>query len=358
MLDWSKAFSAIEESMERGDIPGAVAVMGCGGEEAKFFAGNAVQTEELAVPVAADTIYDCASLTKVAVTLPLILQLIDRGEVGLEDAVCRYLGDFAAADVTVKHLLTHTSGLPAHVDLYSHGWSRERIVAEVLRHPKAYATGTQMVYSDLGFIALGELASAVYGCPLDAAAKKYVFEPLGMAESVYCPGEELRPRIAATEFVPEEGAYRWGAVHDENAYAMGGVSGHAGLFSTASDLAKYARMWLNGGVADGGKRFLSEALVFTAVQSHTEGVPEAHRGLGWVLQGDRWDASGERMSARAYGHTGFTGTSLWVDPELGVYAVLLTNRVHFGREKSVARLRREFHDAVAAAALAGRQQGR
>lgn len=341
------AFCRIEESLERGEIPGAAAVVGWGGREASFCAGDAVKTEELMIPASVETIYDCASLTKVVVTLPLVLRLIDRGEVGLDDPVSRYLGDFAAegkADVTVRHLLTHTSGLPAHVKLYGHGWTREQIVAEVMRQPKGYATGTQMVYSDLGFIALGELAAAVYGCPLDEAARRYVFEPLGMAESLFCPGEELRPRIAATEFVPEEGAYRWGAVHDENAYAMGGVSGHAGLFSTASDLAKYARMWLNGG--DG---LLSERIVSCAVRSHTQGLPEANRGLGWVLKGDRWDASGERMSARSYGHTGFTGTSLWIDPELGLYAVLLTNRVHFGREQSVARLRREFHDAAAAA---------
>jgi CubicO group peptidase (beta-lactamase class C family) len=232
----------------------------------------------------------------------------------------------------VKHLLTHTSGFAAYKDLHSHGWTAEQIGAAVLGEGLAYKCGAGYIYSDLNYITLGEIASLLLGLPLDVAARKYVFEPLSMHDSGYRPAESLKPRIAATEFI--DGGFRWGEVHDENAWAMGGVSGHAGLFSTASDLAKYAAMWLNRG-RHGDGSVLSDAAVAAAMRSYTGGLLNANRGLGWVLKGDFWDASGDLFSPQAFGHT-------------GIFAVLLTNRVHFGREKSVARLRDCFHNAVAA----------
>lgn len=343
------AFHLLERETEAGEIPGGVALVGRHGRiVGSYKTGLSVATDFAKYPVRDDTIYDCASLTKVVVTLPLILLLIDRGDIRLGDPVCRYIPAFAAngkGEVTIGQLLSHTSGLAAFTDLYSHSWSLEQIKASVWNEKLQHEPGNGYVYSDLNFIALGEIASLLFAKPLDEAAKEYVFNPLGMTESGYCPDPGLKPRIAATEFL--FGSYRWGEVHDKNTYAMGGVSGHAGLFSTADDLAKYAILWLNGGKYAGG-RLLSEATVRAAIRNRS-GYPKSNRGLGWVLKEDQWDASGDLFSPASFGHTGFTGTSLYMDPETDVFVVLLTNRVHFGRDKSVARLRDCFHNAVAAA---------
>ncbi|GAA3401865.1 serine hydrolase domain-containing protein [Paenibacillus hodogayensis] len=353
------AFRLLDEAVARGDTPGGAALIGRHGRIAGVHTAGQAHTSATSgsdgdgsIAVKTDTIYDCASLTKVVATLPLILLLTDRGRLRLGDPVAEYIPAFAAAGksaVTVKQLLSHTSGLLSHKDLYSHGWSPDEVKAHIYAQPLEYEPGTKMVYSDLGFITLGEIASVLFGEPLAAAATKHVFEPLGMTDTRYLPSEELLPRIAATEYDDALDRHKWGEVHDENCGALGGASGHAGLFSTAGDLAKYAAMWLAGGKGGQG-RLLSEAAVATAIRSHTDGLP-ANRGLGWVLQGDPWDASGDLLSPRCFGHTGFTGTSIWMDPAKDCFAVLLTNRVHYGREKSVVRLRNCFHNVVAAACL-------
>jgi CubicO group peptidase (beta-lactamase class C family) len=233
---------------------------------------------------------------------------------------------------------------------------REEIVAQVFALPLQHEPGTQVVYSDLGFIVLGELAARLLAEPLEQAARTHVLQPLGMLGSGYRPLPQAAAApespgsaaIAPTEWDEAGQAYRIGTVHDENASAMGGVSGHAGLFSTARDLSRYASMWLNEGVTAEGTRFLSVPTVRAALCSHTGALSTGHRGLGWVLKGDSFDASGDLLSERSYGHTGFTGTSLYVDPEYGLTITLLTNRVHYGRSKSVASLRARFHNAIAA----------
>ncbi|WP_235960795.1 serine hydrolase domain-containing protein [Paenibacillus silvestris] len=347
-----RAFRLLDREIEAGEMPGGVALVGRKGSIAGTYAvGHSIISKDTKLEVTEDTIYDCASLTKVMATLPLIMQLIDRGELRLRDTISRYFPEFSGNgkdDVTVKHLLTHTSGLQAFKDLHSHGWTPEQIRAAVLGENISHACGSSYVYSDFNYIILGELAAKLFSMALDEAAKRYVFEPLGMGDTSYCPAGDLQSRIAATEFMG--GAYRWGEVHDENAWAMGGVSGHAGVFSTAKDIAKYAAMWLNNGKLAGEARghLLSDASVAAATRSYTADKVNASRGLGWVLKGDVWDASGDLFSPLSYGHTGFTGTSVWMDPESSVFAVLLTNRVHFGREKSVVRLRDCFHNAVAA----------
>jgi CubicO group peptidase (beta-lactamase class C family) len=317
----------------------------------EYAAGAAVTGPAGSLPAGKDTIYDCASLTKVIVTLPLVLMLIDQGSVCLDDPVRLWLPQFAESGksaVTVRQLLTHTAGFPPHSNLHSHGWTKEQVLERALETQPVYEPGSRVIYSDLGYIALGCLVSALFGEPLDRAAGRRLFGPLGMNASCYCPPARLRPRIAATEHYPDEAGPRWGTVHDENALAMGGVSGHAGLFSTAADLTRYASMWLGGGRLD-GKRLLSQSAVDLALRNHTASIEGGERGLGWVLKGDPFDASGDLLSAASYGHTGFTGTSLYIDPMLGLSVVLLTNRVHFGRDKSVVRLRAAFHNAVAGA---------
>ncbi|TNJ66624.1 beta-lactamase family protein [Paenibacillus hemerocallicola] len=352
------AFRLLDEAVARGDTPGGVALIGRRGRIAGIHTAGAAHTQApdgTSIPVKRDTIFDVASLSKVVGTLPLILLLVERGHLRLGDPVVQYIPEFAAEGkeaVTVGQLLTHTSGLLSHKNMYSHGWSPEEIKAHIFAHPLEYEPGTKMVYSDLGFITLGEIAARLYGEPLEAAATKHVFAPLGMRDTGYLPPESARPRIAATEYYEKLGRHKWGEVHDENCGALGGASGHAGLFSTAEDLAKYAAMWLAlGRIGDGGGRLLSEASVATATRSHTGHLP-ANRGMGWVLKGDPWDASGDLLSPACYGHTGFTGTSIWMDPASDCFAVVLTNRVHYGRDKSVVRLRNCLHNAVAAACLA------
>ncbi len=404
-----QAFQCIDRAIEEGTIPGGAAVVGGrGGWMVSYAAGSAAVSGEPALPVHPETtVYDCASLTKVVVTLPLVLQLVEQGRLGLNDAVASYLPEYATegkAAVTVRQLLTHTAGLKPYVNLHAHGWPREEVLAQALAQPLAHAPGTQVVYSDLGYIALGRLAERLHGLPLAEAARRHVLEPLGMAASGYNPLSATN--VAPTEWDPAAQAFRHGAVHDENAAAMGGVSGHAGLFATASDIARYAAMWLHEGAlppalavaapapapivssaapppgqALGSNalpsamavaapapaptvspsapaasspvstaqpaRILAPATVRAAIRSHTGALTPGHRGLGWVLQGDPFDASGDLLSPESYGHTGFTGTSLYVDPNYGLFIVILTNRVHYGREKSVGPLRARLHSAVA-----------
>jgi CubicO group peptidase (beta-lactamase class C family) len=349
------AFRLVDEAVARGDTPGAVAAVGRGGAiQAMHTCGSAhlaAPGGEAVLPVRSDTIFDCASLTKVVALLPLVLLLVERGRLRLGDPVKQYIPAFAAEGkdaVTVKQLLTHTSGLIAHTNLYSHGWSPEEIKAHIFAMPLTYEPGTKVVYSDLGYITLGEIVQTLLEERLDTAARRYVFEPLGMNDTFYVPAADRLPRIAATEYSQELGRHKWGEVHDENAGALGGISGHAGLFSTAADLAKYAAMWLAKGRIGEKGRLLSRASVEAATRTQTGNVP-ANRGLGWVLKGDSMDASGDLMSPATFGHTGFTGTSLTIDPAEDTFAILLTNRVYYGRERSVVRLRHLFHNAVAAA---------
>lgn len=357
----------LREAVRAGDIPGGVAVVSRRGRRIRFACGSAVDDGTGRTPVSFDTIYDCASLTKIAVTLPLTLLLAERGQLRLDEPAASYLPSLAAAalprppgtaaaveQMTLRHLLTHTAGLAPFHDLHSRGLSREEIVNYICEAPPEAAPGAKVVYSDLGYILLGEIVAKVAGRPLPELAAAELFAPLGMASSGYLPAPELRRRIASTA---EPGAAVGSGpagvpvvVHDENARALAGVSGHAGLFATADDLASYAELWLAGGYsAVAGQRVLSAAAVEAATRPCTAGVPGGCRGLGWVLRGDPFDAAGDLLSPMAYGHTGFTGTSLYVDPPRGLACVLLTNRVHYGRGRSVAGLRVKFHNAVAAA---------
>jgi CubicO group peptidase (beta-lactamase class C family) len=285
----------------------------------------------------ADTVFDLASLTKVVATTPCLLWLAGQGEVGLDQPVRRYLPGFTGKDqVTVRHLLAHTSGLPGQRRYYRHLHDPASIRAAALAEPLTARPGTGFCYSDAGFIVLGELAAAVAGCGLDQLVQEVVCAPLGLDWTRYLPPASWG--FAATE--PADGVARVGVVHDENAAVLGGVAGHAGLFGTAADLARYAATWVRGD-------WPAEAL-----RGQTEGLG-GRRGLGWGLRGDPWDNMGDGWPASGAGHTGFTGTSLSIDPASGLWAVLLTNAVHFGRgpEHSVVGLRKQVHAAVAAALL-------
>jgi len=346
----------VESQVGSGCYPGAVVVVARNGlvahRRAYGYRSLYPEREEMTL----DTLFDAASLTKVAATLPVVLRLAEEGALGLDDRLSLYYPAFTGGwkdRVTLRHLLTHTSGLPAHRHLYSLLPGPEAVEGYIASLDLEYEPGTRVVYSDLGFILLGKIAERLLGMPLDEAARRLVFEPLGMTDTMYRPGEAERARAAATEYVPGTGFLR-GVVHDENARFMGGVSGHAGLFTTADDLAVYGEAWLEGGSL-GGARILGGATVAEAVRPQTEGLGE-RRGLGWQLRGPG-ASCGDFLSMQAFGHTGFTGTSLWVDPVYRLVVVFLTNRVHPTRDnRCLLRARRLVHNVVAGGILGGAKE--
>ena len=355
-------------------MPGAVLVAGRGGPEPllRHVAGDAQRDAVARRPMTADTVFDLASLTKVVATLPALLHLARRGGIGLDEPVCRYLPAFAGPgkdQVTARQLLLHTSGLPGSRRYYRRLRDPAEIRAAALAEPLVARPGTVFCYSGVGFITLGELAAAVAGCGLDELVRDVVCAPLGLTATRYLPPVSWAARIAATELV--RGQAKVGVVHDENAEALGGVAGHAGLFGTAADLARYASAWVGDGASGAsgasgvsgvsgapgwvGDGPAARALRAEALRGQTGGLGGGgRRGLGWGLRGDLWDNMGHGWPALGAGHTGFTGTSLSVDPVTGLWAVLLTNAVHFGRgpEHSVVGLRQQVHAAVAGALLA------
>lgn len=299
------------------------------------------------------TIYDLASLTKVVGTTTAAMILYDEGRLDLDAPVARYLPAFSggAKDrVTVRQLLTHHSGLPAGKQLWRQALNRDEARRIVIDAPLACEPGACFIYSDLGADVLGWVVESIAAQGLDQFLAERVFTPLGMADTRFNPPATLRDRVAPTEVSPPRGYPLRGEVHDENAFALGGVAGHAGLFSTAADLAVFAEMMLNGGEF-GGVRIISDTTVarFTARAAGT-------RALGWdTADGD--GGSGEYLSSRAYGHTGFTGTSMWIDPDRDMFVILLTNRVHAARARRPAKVisdvRADLADAAALAVVDG-----
>jgi len=347
-----RAHRLLDDAVARRVIPGGVALVGTGdGWLPPHATGLAVDTPERSIAASPNTVYDLASLTKVTATLPAMLLLLQNGVADAQAPVAEVFeewgGDESKTSITLVHLLTHTSGLPAHRDFYSHGWSPEEVLREVMATPLEYMPGTGYVYSDLGYIVLGEWVRRVTGETLDAFVRQRIYEPLNMRDTTYRPPEEWHERIAASEYREHLGRHQWGEVNDDNAWALGGVSGHAGLFGAAGDLAQYVdHCWSPWQAAPDGP--LSRAVTEAALRNHAADVG-AQRGLGWVLRGDVWDPSGQCMSPSSFGHTGYTGTSIWIDPARELKIILLTNRVHSGLSGEIVGLRRRFHNVVASA---------
>jgi len=295
------------------------------------------------------THWDLASLTKVVGLTTAIMQLVETGVVSLDAPVQRYLPEWSGPGkerVTVRQLLTHSSGLPAWRALREHATSPAEALALVYATPLDTLPGTRMVYSDLGAILLGRVVERASGERLDLYLQRRVFAPLAMHSTGFRPPWSLRERVAPTEYDSVRGGLVRGEVHDENAYLLGGVSGHAGLFSTAHDLTRFARMYLNGGELD-GVRIVSPATIaeFTRVQN----ARLSHRALGWETPTGA-NSGGHRVSGRAFGHTGFTGTSLWIDPTREAFVLLLSNRVNPTRDnRRIVAVRVLLADAVMAA---------
>lgn len=299
------------------------------------------------------TLFDIASLTKPIATATLVLMLLEQGKLTLEDKVSGAFPEFETAEkkgITLRHLLTHTAGLPAWVDFYSNTRGQAEATRSLLHTPLQHPTGTTMLYSDLGYLILGELVRRATGVSLTELFRRSVSHPLQMTRTAFNPIEQgISGPFAPTQYCPWRKQLLRGVVHDENAYAFGGEGGNAGLFSTATDLWRYARMILGAGELE-GVRVLAPRTVARMTSNHNpRRLPP--RGLGWDIKGEGFGyvSCGELMSPGSIGHTGFTGTSLWLEPDSGFLVILLTNRVHMARERNqpeMVRFRPRLHNLV------------
>jgi CubicO group peptidase (beta-lactamase class C family) len=331
----------LDAAVRQRRIPGIVAVAGCGSVTlGRWVAGHADAITGR--PMRADTLFDLASLTKVVATTTVTLALVSRGELGLGDLVADYLSGFGSRrddPVTIAHLLTHTSGLPGSRQFYRWCRSRGELLRDLYQIPLTAPPGSCVIYSDPGFILLGEVVAAVAGEPFDAAVRRLVADPLGLISTGFRPNGPAG-RFAATE-CRADGSALTGTVHDENARLLDGVAGHAGLFGSAADLARFASWWVGG-----DDTVVPAALRRRSAACQTEGLG-GRCGYGWVCPGDRFDILCSQWPPTAVSHTGFTGTSLALDPASGHWVVLLTNAVHFGRDyTAVKALRRDVHEAI------------
>lgn len=335
----------LQQAIRDSAFPGAVALVG---SRAGILAQSAVGTLDAADPSVPNerTLWDLASLTKVVGMTSGVLRLVQDGQVDLDAPVQRYLPEWTGPGkekVTVRHLLSHSSGLPSWRPLYKEATSPAQALALVFATPLDTVPGARMVYSDLGAILAGQVVTRVSGTPFNEFVTRMVFRPLGMRETAWRPAASLRARIAPTEVDPWRQRHLRGEVHDENAFALGGISAHAGLFSSAADLSRLARMYLNHGRLD-GVQVLDSATI--ARFTSRPDSPLSNRALGWEKPNGS-NSAGRRMSAAAFGHTGFTGTSFWVDPANDVFVILLTNRVNPTREnRKIGGVRIAVADAV------------
>ncbi|MFD2369013.1 serine hydrolase domain-containing protein [Brevibacillus sp. GCM10020057] len=333
----------LQEWVDKGLLPGA-SLRVIRGREVVFACDAGTVSAGDGQPVTSDTLFDLASLTKVTATLPAILLLLQEGRIRLDDPIGSYFPDCPPdkSAITIAQLLTHTSGLPA--DLAERRRDSTLVLPELLYQQKLLAApGKQVEYSDLGMIWLGLLIERVTGEMLDAFVTRRVFSPLGMKHACYCPNNRGFEDIVSTEYCPLTGRYIVGEVHDEKAFAMGGIAGHAGLFATADDLCRYALSWMHDEQA-----IIRAEWRARAIRCQTPAGQE-RRGYGWQLSDpDRLMSCGSGFHPDSIGHTGFTGTSLWIDPVHEWAVIFLTNAVHLGRDHSLRQLRPVLHDAVTA----------
>ena len=351
----SSRLSAAEEllakGLEAGEYTAAVYLVARHGKVGAVGAMGRLGIEEDSPAAHIDTIFDMASVTKPVATATSLMVLVERGALHLNQPVTAFFPDQSLphlAGITVKQLATHTSGLPAWCDLYSNGGTREKAIENLLHTPLENQPGTKHVYSCLGYITLGLVIEQVAGMPLSQFAKKNVFQPLGMVDSGHNPPKRLLSRIALTGNSRGRDQNQAGDVHDQNAHAMEGNAGNAGLFSTAPDIAIYAQALLNGGEFD-GVRILSPLSVKKMLTNRVD-PSIGGQSYGFFTHPNGMLPCGDLFSERSAGHTGFTGTSLLIDPEYDMFVILLTNRVLKNRDGGdFIKRRRIFHNVVASA---------
>ena len=316
----------VQEGLRDKRLPGAVVLVGYQGRIVYRRAFGQRQLEPTPEPMTLDTVFDLASLTKPIATGTSLMQLIEAGKLGLVDPVAQHLpafGNHGKEVITIRHLLTHQGGLIADNSMQDFAEGREKAIERLMALEPLAAPGERLIYSDVGFMVLGELVSVVSGQTLDEYTRTHLFEPLGMRETMYLPTSISADRFAPTE--QRDGHWMRGEVHDPRAFALGGVAGHAGLFSTADDLARFAQAMLNGGLL-GEARILKPETV--RLMTSPQQTPGGIRSLGWDKRTGFSSNRGDLLSPSACGHGGFTGTGLWFDPEQQLFVIFLSNRVH------------------------------
>ena len=301
-------------------------------------------------PMSIDTIFDAASLTKVVATTPSIMKLFEAGKIRIDDPVTKYLPEFqdGKSDITIRLLMTHFSGMPPDLQLVPR-WSGYETGIERALHTKPITPpGARFIYSDINYILMGEIVRRLSGETLAEFARRQIFLPLSMNDTGFLPRAELRERIAPTEIDEDTGQPFRGVVHDPTSRYMGGVAGHAGVFTTGDDLAKYAEMILALGIGTNGVRIFQPMTVQKFTEPATHPISLFCGRLGWDIDSPFSSNRGELYPIGSFGHTGFTGTSMWMDPATNSFVILLTNMVHPKRGKSLSSLRSRVATAVAA----------
>jgi uncharacterized protein YbbC (DUF1343 family)/CubicO group peptidase (beta-lactamase class C family) len=357
----------VDAAIARRELPGAVVLAGRGDQVLYRHAFGRRSVAPDPETMTEDTIFDLASLTKVVATTTSVMKLIEEARIRLNDPVSQFVPDFGKYNkngITIRHLLTHTSGLRPDLELEVEFHGADEAIRRAIEETPTAPPGERFVYSDINFFLLGDIVRRVSGERLDRYAKAQIFDPLGMKDTTFLPPESWRPRIAPTEACPELGwpcgapglKFLRGVVHDPTARRMDGVAGHAGLFSTAADLSRFCRMLLDGGRL-GAARILAPATVARMTMPSTPPEMRAVRGLGWDIDSSYSSNRGELFPiGSSYGHTGFTGTSLWLDPATRSYVIFLSNRVHPDGKGDVTALRGKVA-TVAAAAMLSREDG-
>lgn len=345
----------VKTALEEAVAPGVAIAVGRNGHIAYMKGYGTIDWNRPGSPaVDTNTLYDLASLTKVIATTTVAMILEEGGQLDLGRTIGSYLPEFNTTEksqITVRQLLTHSSGLEAGANIYRTARGREQYLQQISTRPLEYTPGTNMIYSDWNMIVLQLVMERITGKTLDVLATEKIFKPLGMTDTQFQPSISLRSRIAPTQVDDGRGGLLWGTVHDENAWAIGGVAGHAGLFSTARDLALFSMMILNGGEGSNGNRIAKPATIarWTSRQGR-----ESTRTLGWDSP-DGGSSAGQFFSPWSFGHTGFTGTSIWIDPEKDLFVVVLTNRVNPTQNNTRhVQLRRDVADATQQAVLGAR----
>ena len=343
----------VKDAMEEAVAPAVAIAVGRNGRIAYMKGYGHISWDIPSSPaVDTSTLFDLASLTKVVATTTLAMIMEESGQLDLDRTVSSYLPEFNSPEklgITVRQLLIHNSGLEAGGNTFN-ARGREAYLRLINARPLEYQPGTKMIYSDWSMILLQLVMERISGKTLDVLATEKIFRPLGMTDTQFNPPFTLRSRIAPTQVDDARGGLLWGTVHDENAYMLGGVAGHAGLFSTARDLALFSLMMLNGGEYNGVRIAKPSTIArWTARQGR-----ESSRALGWDSP-DGGSSAGQFFSPWSYGHTGFTGTSIWIDPQKDLFVVVLTNRVNPTRSNTRhVQLRRDVVDAVQQAVLGAR----
>ncbi len=333
----SRIDDVVAEGLRRKLMPGAVVLIARKRRIVFLKAYGSRAVQPTVEPMTTDTLFDMASITKPMATATSVMKLVEQEKIELDAAVAKYIPEFAAngkSKVTVRQLLTHQGGLIPDNSIRDYRDGAEQAMERIYNLKFYVPPATKFVYTDVGFILLADLVKRVSGQDVHAFSQTHIFGPLGMKETGYRPASELTKRAAPTEKI--DGKWRRGVVHDPRAFALGGIAGHAGLFSTAEDIAIYAAMLKNGGALN-GVRVLNQETVHEMTTSFK--IADGNRrGLGWDKQTAYSYNKGDLLTAAAFGHGGFTGTVLWMDPQLDLTFVFLSNRVHPNGKGSVNRL--------------------